>query len=170
MPSPSHKRSHVIIKSFEAKALKRRDLPTKIADFFTSFFGTMSFLVVNLLFYIGWILINTGKIPGITPFDPYPFSFLNSTVGLEALVLTVVVLMSQKSQGRRDTLRSELGLQVELISEKELTKILQLLKEIRNKEEKIEADHELNEMVNEIDASYIERKLVEQLEDAENHK
>jgi uncharacterized membrane protein len=162
-----HHRSKLIIQSFEARELKKRPLIVKMADFLTSYFGTVSFLVVNVLVYALWIYINAGKIPGFPVIDPFPYSFMNSFVSVEAIILSVIVLMSQNRQNQRDTLRNELGLQVELISEKENTKILKLLKKILENKEKYSQDPELEEMIKEIDASYIERKLEEQLESPE---
>ncbi len=167
MPNTHRKKSHQIIKSFEAEALKKRPLSLKIADFFTSSFGTVSFLLGNILIYGSWIYLNSGKVSWFTPVDPYPYSFLNSFVSLEAIFLTVIVLISQNRQNERTMLRNELGLQVELISEKENTKILKLLKKILENKEKYSEDPELEEMIKEIDASYIERKLEEQLESSE---
>lgn len=162
-----HHKSRRIIKSFEAEALRKRPFLIKIADFFTSSFGTVSFLLGNILVYGGWIYLNSGKVVGFAPIDPFPYSFLNSFVSLEAIFLTVIILISQNRQNQRDTLRNELGLQVELISEKENTKILKLLKKILENKEKYFQDPELEEMIKEIDASYIERKLEEQLESSE---
>lgn len=162
-----HHRSHRIIKSFEAEALRKRPFSLKIADFFTSSFGTVSFLLGNVFIYGAWVYLNSGKVAGFTPVDPYPYSFLNSFVSLEAIFLTVIVLISQNRQNQRDTLRNELGLQVELISEKENTKILKLLKKILENKEKYSQDLELEEMIQEIDASYIERKLESQLDNFE---
>ena len=167
MPNTHHKKSHQIIKSFEAEALKKRPVVIKIADFLTSKFGTVTFLLGNILVYGAWIYLNSGKVTWFTPIDPFPYSFLNSFVSLEAIFLTVVILISQNRQNQRDTLRNELGLQVELISEKENTKILKLLKKILEDKEKYSQDPELEEMIQEIDASYIERKLEEQLESSE---
>ena len=170
MKTLHHHRSRYIISSFEARALKKRSLFIKTADFLTSSFGTVSFLIVNILGYGFWILGNTGRIPGFPIVDPFPFSFLNSFVSLEAIALAIIVLMSQNRESQRDVLRSELGLQVELISEKELTKILSILKEILETQKKIKHDPELEEMTKEIDAGYIERKLEEQLEGTDKIK
>ncbi len=111
-----------------------------------------------------------GKIPGFPVVDPYPYSFMNSFVSIEAIILSVIVLMSQNRENQRDILRQEIGLQVELISEKEITKILQLLKEIMAEQKKGRPDPELDEMTKEIDEGYIERKLEEQLGKAEEIK
>lgn len=160
--SHGHK-SRQIIRSFEAEALKKRPLVVKVADFLTSYFGTFSFLVINVVAYAVWILGNTGRIPGFPIIDPYPYSFMNSFVSVEAIILSVIVLMSQNRENQRDVLRNELGLQVELISEKEITKILQLLKEILINQKKAKSDPELEEMTKEIDAGYIERRLEKEL-------
>jgi uncharacterized membrane protein len=163
-----HHKGWKIVRSFEAEALRKRPLIVKIADFLTSYFGTVGFLVANVVIYGFWILANEGVIPGIPVFDPYPYSFMNSFVSIEAIILTVIVLMSQNREGQRDVLRNELGLQVELISEKEITKILQLLKQLLKEQDKLKGDPELTEMTEEIDTSYIERKLEQQLNKSED--
>jgi uncharacterized membrane protein len=168
--SEVHHKGGGIIRSFEAEALKKRPFIVKVADFLTSYFGTVGFLVSNVALYGFWVLANTGRIPGIPIFDPYPYSFMNSFVSIEAIILTVIVLMSQNRESQRDVLRNELGLQVELISEKEITKILQLLKQVLKEQDKLKDDPELTEMTEEIDASYIERKLEQQLTKSEDFK
>lgn len=162
-----HTRSRHIIKSFEAGELKKRPFIVKLADSLTSSFGTITFLLGNLVVYVLWVLMNEGKIPGLPMIDPYPYSFMNSFVSIEAIILSIIVLMSQNRENQRDTLRNELGLQVELISEKEITKILELLKELHDKEHKDLHDKELEDMTKELDTSYIERRLTEQLEESE---
>ena len=162
-----HRRSYKIIKSFEAEALKKRPFVVRLADFLTSYFGTVSFLVVNLIVYAIWILGNTGKIPGFPQIDPYPYSFMNSFVSIEAIILSVIVLMSQNRESQRDILRQELSLQVQLISEKEITKILQLLKQIMAEQKNLKKDPDLDDMTQDIDAGYIERRLEEDLEKTE---
>jgi uncharacterized membrane protein len=166
--STHHKKSHQIIRSFEAQELKKRPLVVKIADFLSSGFGTITFLTANVIIYTVWILINNGKFPGISPVDPFPYAFMNSFVSIEAIILSIIVLMSQNRQNQRDTLRNELSLQVQLISEREITKILGLLKDIRANQKDAKADPELDEMTKEIDEGYIERKLAEQLDNPQN--
>lgn len=167
MPLSHIKRSRHIIRSFEAQELKKRPFIVKVVDALTTSFGTIAFLLGNIIIYGFWILANTGKIPGIPIIDPYPYSFMNSFVSIEAIFLSIIVLMSQNRENQRDTLRSELGLQVEIISEKEITKILDLLREILENQKNHKHDPELEEMTEELDAGYIERKLIEQLENSE---
>jgi len=160
---PHARRTRQIIRSYEAKALRRRGFGAKIADALTSFFGSIGFLILNLTIFLTWAIVNSGKVPGVSIFDPYPHVLLITFVSLEAIVLTVIVLMSQNRQGQIGTLRDELQLQVELITEKEISKVLQLLKKVLEKEGIGLSDNELNEMIEAIDRSYIEKKLEEQL-------
>ncbi len=159
---PTH-RTRQIIRSFQAKAQRRRSPAAKLADWLTSYFGSIGFLLLNLVFFTFWILANKGLIPGIPVFDPYPYILLITLVSLEAILLTTIVLMSQNRQSQIATLRDELQLQVELITEKEISKVLTLLKKILEERGVKLSDSELEEMLQAIDTSYIERKLEEQL-------
>ena len=161
------RKTRQIIRSFEASALKKRSFTTRFADSLTKFFGSIGFLILNLLIFTAWIFLNSGKVPGIPTFDPYPYVLLITMVSLEAIILTTIVLMSQNRQSQIGTLRDELQLQVELITEKEITKILILLKKLMD-ENKIEIrDEELSEMLETVDTSYIEKELEKQLSDQE---
>ncbi|OGG30211.1 hypothetical protein A2971_02895 [Candidatus Gottesmanbacteria bacterium RIFCSPLOWO2_01_FULL_46_21] len=155
-----HKTTHQIIRSFEAKAMKKRPLAVRIADRLTSSFGSMSFLVGNVVLFVAWIGVNRGYLrPAIEPFDPFPYILLTMVVSLEAIMLTVIVLMSQNRQSYISSVRDELILQTNLIAERELTKVLQLLAGAKNAR-----DPELEAMLKDTDISYIERKLEEQLQ------
>lgn len=122
----------------------------------------MLFLVANLLVFIFWVVVNTGKTP-FKPFDPFPFLLLSVAVSTYAILLSIIVLISQNRENQIASLREELQLQVNLIAEKEITKILQILKKISAKQGISLEDDELEEMIKQIDASYIERKLEEQI-------
>ncbi len=167
MPNTHHHKSNKIIKSFEADLLRKRPFLIRVADFFTSKFGTISFLLFNFVLYGAWIYLNSGKAFWFNPIDPFPYSFMNTFVSLEALGLTVTVLISQNRASQIDRLRQELQLQVNLLSEKETTKVLELVKKIADVKGIKVDDTEIEEMIREIDASYIERKLEEQLKKAE---
>ncbi len=165
MPNKNHhKRSRQIIKSFKAESLKNRSFAVKMADTLTSKFGTLGFLIVNLILFTGWVLINNGKIPGIAPFDPYPYVLLITTVSLEAIVLAIVVLISQNREGYINTMRDELQLHVNLLTEREITKVLLLLRELLRKNNIKISDEELDEMLKDIDTSHIERQLKKQID------
>lgn len=151
------------IKSLEAEELRRRSFTVVIADWLTTSFGSVTFLLFNVLIFALWILINTHKIPSIPVFDPYPFILLTMVVSLEAIILSIIVLMSQNRQSHVSTIREELDMQVNLISEREITKILHLLTLILKKQGIKHNDTELAEMIKQTDISYIERQLKDQI-------
>lgn len=151
-----------IIQSYEARSLKRRSVIHRLADALTSTFGTITFLLANIFIFASWIIINTG-LTSISVFDPYPFTMLTTLVSLEAIVLTIIVLMSQKRQGTTSILREELQLQVQMITEKEITKLLNLVKILLSKNGVKLDDKELEDMLMDVDESFIERKLEEQI-------
>jgi uncharacterized membrane protein len=163
MENPTREISRHLIKSFEAKALKKRPLAVRIADDLTSLFGSILFLLINILCFASWILVNTGKIPGVSPYDPFPFPMLTTVVSLEAIILTLIVLMSQNRQSLISSLREEVDIQVNLIAEREITKVLQILSEYFKAKGINIKDPELEDMLKGVDASYIERRLEEQL-------
>lgn len=155
-----------VIQSFEAKELKKRPFIIKIADRLTSFFGSVWFLSFNILLFAFWIVANLGLIPGIPVFDEFPFFFLTTGVSLEAIILTIIVLVSQQRQSQVGKIREELDMQVNRIAEKEITKSLYILKKLAEKQGiSLDNDKELDEMLKGIKESYIERKLEEQLVD-----
>ncbi len=161
-------KSHCLIKSFEAGVLKKRSIFVRVADALTSSFGTFGFLILNIVFIGGWIIINLEKTP-LEPFDPFPFLLLSVSVSTYAILLSIVVLISQNRKEQVDSLRQELQLQVNLISEHAITKALKMLKEVLEEVKKGKiTDEELDEMIKEVDTSYIERKIQEQISNSEN--
>lgn len=87
----------------------------------------MAFLGINVLWFSVWIPVNLNLIPGITAFDPFPFGLLTMIVSLEAIILAIIVLISQNREENIANLREEIDLQVNIITEQEITKVLQLL-------------------------------------------
>lgn len=153
-----------VVQSFEAKEMKKRPFIIKMADRMTSFFGSVWFLTFNLALFLFWIIANLGYINRVQIFDPFPFFFLTTGVSLEAIILTIIVLVSQQRQSQVGKIREELDMQVNKIAEKEITKSLFILKKIAEKQGiDLSDDKELDEMLKGIEVSYIERKLEEQL-------
>jgi uncharacterized membrane protein len=158
-----------MLRSFEAKALANRRFSDKVADALTRGFGGMIFLIINVYWFAIWIVLNINLIPGIEPFDPFPFGLLTMIVSLEAIVLSIIVLISQNRAAHIDTLRSELQLQVNLIAEEEITKSLEILADIRKKVGIKKDDPELERMLERINTSYIERSLQKQIDTNTGH-
>jgi uncharacterized membrane protein len=71
-------------------------------------------------------VVNSGRVPGIEPFDPYPYVLLTMVVSMEGVIVATFVLMKQNRMSRRGDQRDHLNLQIDLLAEKEITKILQL--------------------------------------------
>jgi uncharacterized membrane protein len=118
------------ILELEKEALQNLSAIENIAVKVTSFAGSTPFLIFHVCWFIGWILINSGAIPGITPFDPFPFSFLTLVVSLEAIFLTLLVLMSQNRMTKVADKRAHLDLQINLLDEQETTMILKMVQKI----------------------------------------
>ena len=127
---------------------KHRTLVDRIADLIGGFSGSMTFVFLHVLGFSAWFLINTLPL-GVKHFDPYPFILLAMVVSVEGVLLSTFVLMKQNRMQHRIDVRDQLDLQINLLSEKEVTKTLQLLRAIANKLEVVpspEDDAELKEM------------------------
>ena len=96
-----------IIKSLKAKTDARRSNSERVADWMTSTFGSISFLLFNSVWFVTWIVLNIRLIPNLEPFDPFPFGLLTMIVSLEAIILAIFVLISQNRQSKVDDLREE---------------------------------------------------------------
>ena len=170
MAEPIHQerveRRRQFYRSFEAQALKQRSFFTQISDDLNNAFGSTTFLIINVLWFVGWIIVNLGFIPGIEPFDPFPFGLMTMALSIEAIVLSIFILVSQNRQSYITSLREELHLQINLIAEEEITKTLKLLGEIREKMGIKEKDQELEDMLHRINTGYIERSLINQIQKA----
>ena len=123
-----------LARSVKGKADEKRSSLERIADTLTAVFGSMPFLLLNVVWFVVWIVINVGLIPGVEPFDPFPFGFLTMAVSLEAIALAIIVLMSQNRSARILDLREEVDLQVNILTEQEITKLLQVVAMLAEKQ------------------------------------
>lgn len=153
-----------ILKSIKAKADAKRTIMEKIADSMTSSFGSNTFLLLNVFLFISWVLINTNKIDGIPVFDPFPFSLLTTIVSLEAIILAIFVLISQNRTAKVDDLREEIHLQLNLISEREITKLIKMMALFLEKEGiDLSQDPELKKMIRPVSEEEIQKKLEKEI-------
>lgn len=152
------------IKSFKAKLDAKRSLSERLADFLTSAFGTISFLALNIVWFVIWLVVNTGLLPGVPVFDPFPFGLLTTIVSLEAICLAIIVLISQNRAAHVDDLREEIDLQINLRTEEEVTKTLIILDQIHDHLGlPPEDDAELIMMKKKTDLTAIEEELTEEM-------
>lgn len=114
------------------KAERERSLQGRIADAITSFSGRMIFAYLHIIWFGIWILLNTGRF-GLRAFDPFPYGLLTMIVSLEAIFLSTFVLISQNRLGEETERRADLDLHIGLLTEHELTRVLQMLDAIQDK-------------------------------------
>jgi CRP/FNR family transcriptional regulator, cyclic AMP receptor protein len=114
----------------------------KAADWIASFSGSIPFLMIHCVLFLSWIVVNVDWIPGIPVFDPYPFGLLTMAVSLEAIILSVFVLLSQNRQVAKDRVRGDIEYDVNLKAELEIAhlheKVDRLTSELLSRLDKIE--------------------------------
>ena len=105
---------------------RRKSAQDRVADAITRFAGSMLSVILHALLFGSWIIINTGIVPGFRPFDPFPFVMLAMWASVEAIFLSTFVLISQNRTALLDEKRSELDLQINLLAEHEITRLIEL--------------------------------------------
>jgi uncharacterized membrane protein len=121
------------IAALERDALLQRSAADRLSSAVTRFTGSSGFAIVHALFFAVWLIANSSTVTHRPPFDPYPFSFLTLVVSLEAIFLSVFVLMSQNQMTRQADKRAHLDLQIDLLAEQELTVMLYMLRRLCDK-------------------------------------
>src|ERR1051326_4073505 len=86
---------------------QNRNLQDRLADAITRFSGSMAFVYIHAVLFVGWILFNQPFI-NHKPIDPFPFNFLTMVVSLEAIFLSTFVLLSQNRMASQADRRAEL--------------------------------------------------------------
>jgi uncharacterized membrane protein len=158
-----HDGTHRAIRAIKAEHAETRTSIERLADALTRAAGSTPFLLAHVAWFAAWMVWNTGEF-GLRAFDPFPFGLLTMIVSLEAIFLSIFVLMSQARESAIAELREELTLQVNLRMEEEVTKTLQLVAGLYTRiGYRVSDDRELAEMLRPLDAAEIERSLVEQI-------
>lgn len=128
----------------------RKTPGARIADAVTRFTGSMLFVSIHLLLFGGWIAINLGWIPFLRPFDP-SFVILAMAASVEAIFLSTFVLISQNRLAALEAQRADLDLQISLLAEHEITRLITLVTAIAGKMDIAEAKHpELLELAKDV--------------------
>jgi len=91
----------------------------RMSDWIAWFSGSMPFLLINTVWFLGWIAVNTLPL-GIRHFDPFPFGLLTMIVSLEAIFLSCFVLISQNRQAEKDHVRSDVEYEINIKAELEV--------------------------------------------------
>ena len=116
----AEKLRHTASRNVNQELEDRRTGIEKAADWIAAFSGSIAFLNLHLVFFAVWILLNTRWVPAAPMFDPYPFGLLTMVVSLEAIILSVFVLLSQSRQAAKDHVRSDVEYEVNLKAELEV--------------------------------------------------
>jgi uncharacterized membrane protein len=103
-----------------------RSLGERIADAVTRFTGSLFFVSIHLIILALWVAINVGWLSRLARFDA-SFTILASVASVEALFLATFVLITQKRMATLAAKRAELDLQVSLLSEHEITRLITLV-------------------------------------------
>jgi len=114
------------------QAARARGLQDRLADAITAFSGRMGFVYAHILWFGLWFVLNTGRF-GVAPFDPFPYGLLTMVVSLEAIFLATFVLISQNRLSAEAEHRADLDLHIGLLTEHELTRVLQMLDIMQDK-------------------------------------
>lgn len=102
----------------------------KVSSRITTFAGSIYFVLLNALWFSIWLLTNTGTFGEDRKFDEFPFGFLTLAVSLEAIFLSIFVLISQNRQAKLAEIRSELDYRTDLQSEVEVEVIVSILQRL----------------------------------------
>lgn len=100
-------------------------LQDKLAGAVTHFTGSMTFVYVHLAILLAWVGVNVGWIPGVPRFDP-TFVILATAASVEAIFLSTFVLISQNRAAKAADRRAALDLQINLLAEHEITRLIAL--------------------------------------------
>jgi uncharacterized membrane protein len=150
-------------RAVKARQSTNQTIMQVVANGLTNFASSTGFFVFHVIMFTVWIVWNS-RLFGLPQFDPFPFGLLTMIVSLEAIFLSIFVLMSQSRESAIAELREEMTLQVNLKIEEEVTKTLQLVAGIYTRlGHKIGEDPELRQMLQPLDPATIERDLMQQI-------
>ncbi len=135
----------------------------RVADTITRFAGSMKFVYVHLLVFGLWIITSCGWAPWAN-FDP-TFVGLATFASVEAIFLSTFVLITQNRMTRKAEKRADLDLQISLLAEHEVTRLITLVKEIA---EKLDVQASKNPELPELQEDVAPEKVLDVMEHSES--
>jgi CRP/FNR family transcriptional regulator, cyclic AMP receptor protein len=123
---------HSVSRDINEETEDKRTTVMKMADWISEFSGSLPFLFIHIGIFFVWIILNSGPLArtGLGGFDPFPFGLLTMVVSLEAIILSVFVLLSQNRQVARDRVRNDIEYQVNLKAELEIAHLHEKVDEL----------------------------------------
>lgn len=153
-----------VVQAIENRLAEKRSSGEKFSDGIVSVFGTLTSAVIHLIIFAAWLTVNLGVVSDVKVFDPYPFTLLTMAVSLEAIFLAIFVLISQNRESNVSKLREEIDIQINMIAEQEITKVIHLLSYLmKHLNVPTEDDPELQRMMKPLDTDEMRRELERQL-------
>jgi uncharacterized membrane protein len=148
--------SSVLARNIHALTERRRQeeaaatLQERIADAMTRFTGSMLFVYIHVAIFGFWIIANLGWIPGVPKWDE-SFVVLAMWASVEAIFLSTFVLISQNRMQAAADKRADLDLQISLLAEHEITKLVTLVSAMADRMGvKTDVDSELDEITQDV--------------------
>jgi uncharacterized membrane protein len=129
-----------------AREAEEAGFEERVADTVTRFAGSMRFVYLHLAVFGAWIAANLGVVPGMPAFDP-SFVILAMVASVEAIFLSTFVLITQNRMAAQADKRAELDLQISLLAEHEVTKLVAMVSAIADRlDVETEVDEEVPEL------------------------
>jgi uncharacterized membrane protein len=153
------------VAKLEEDYLRNRTRSERLSDAIADFSGSLRFVLVHIVFYGAWILYNLRIFPRTRPFDPFPFLLLSMIVSLEAIFLSTFVLIKQNRMSRRTEQRAHLDLQINLLAEREMTLVVQMLEQISQRLGVALPKGVVQELASDTSVEHLVRELEERLPD-----
>ena len=116
----AEKLRHTASRNVNEEVEDKRTKVERAADWIAAFSGSITFLMIHVVLFAAWILLNLEWVPSAPMFDPFPFGLLTMVVSLEAIILSVFVLLSQNRQASKDRVRGDIEYDVNLKAELEV--------------------------------------------------
>lgn len=155
-PPPLGSMARVVERNIRALVEHRRSAERRsrwsdrLAQAITRFAGSMTFVLIHVVLYGSWIAINLGAIPGVPRFDP-SFVALAMEASVEAIFLSTFILITQNRMMAAAAERADLDLQISLLAEHEITRVITLVQEMAKKMDIAAAhDPELRELAEDV--------------------
>ena len=117
------------IAELERQSAREKPWTVRVSERISDFVGSLTFVGLHVLWFTGWASWN-ALAPVSLRFDPYPYGLLTFVVSLEGVLVATFVLITQNRMARDAERRAHLNLQVDLLSEQELTVLLRLLRQV----------------------------------------
>ncbi|MBC7851868.1 MAG: DUF1003 domain-containing protein [Pirellulaceae bacterium] len=146
------------------RAETKKSFSERVSDVICAFSGSTTFVLLHVIWFSAWILLNLD-VGGWEPFDPFPYGLLTMIVSLEAIFLSTFVLISQNRQAKLGDERADLDVQIDLLAEHEVTRILCVVTAIAEKLQiRIPAGPDMHELEKDIEPDELLKELEKQAE------